>query len=119
MENSFRNYDTYSVRITHNDEELKGYHGLVFYGKGGRFLPEFSDIVYGPPDRNGKPQIYESRCLAIDITEWDGSDLFYIPDFPIKKVITGNVADALKRAKITNCDLTSQRIIGVDPKKPD
>jgi len=100
----FSGYDTYSVDVTGGRGDKLSYHGLVFLGKGGHILPSESGVKYGPKRPDGSRCIMKMERLVFDLDQWDGSDFFYVEEFPRGGIITGRVYDAFKKHKITNCE---------------
>jgi hypothetical protein len=105
-ENGFQRYETYSAEVSGGKGPLPHYNGLTFLGKAGRILAEASGVVYGDLHVDGSRSVLGMRNLTFDINDWDGSDLFYVDDFPALHLVTDRVVRAYKRAKITNVGFT-------------
>lgn len=107
QQHQFQSYATYPVEVICLQQKLPRYHGLVALGKGGHFLPDESGVEYGPVRPDGTRGTMGMERLAFDTTEWDGSDVFRIPEYPCLTVVTENVKKAFKKAKLTNCSFES------------
>lgn len=100
-------YDTYDVELSGGKVELPKYYGLVAVGRGGHILPKESGVKYGSRNRDGTRSIMGIRRLVFDESQWDGSDFFYLDEFPAGQIIvTEKVKDIFKKEKVRNCELT-------------
>lgn len=109
----FDKFETYRVKIS-GKASPASYTGVVFLGRGGPFDPEKSKTVYSNSlNHEGKPAILKVEGMYFDDTQWDGSDLFTIDEFPLIGVVTEQVVKAMKKAKITNCKYISLEEYGV------
>lgn len=96
--NGFTGWGTYDVDISGCKGPLPKYYGFVAYGVGGPILPEESEVRYGPDGG-----IIAMRRLVFDVSQWDGSDVFYIPPSSPGVLVTERVAKTIKKAKLKNC----------------
>lgn len=101
-------YETYDVDVSGGKEELPKYYGLVAVGKGGHILPKESGVEYSSERRpNGTRKIMGMKRLVFDESQWDGSDFFYLDEFPAGQIlVTERVWDLFKKEKVRNCELT-------------
>ncbi len=99
-ENGFTGWGTYDVEISGGKGPLPRYYGLVAYGVGGPIMPEESEVRYEPSGG-----IIAMRRLVFDVSQWDGSDIFYLPPNSGGIYVTEHVAKTLKKAKLKNCAL--------------
>jgi hypothetical protein len=91
-------YSTYSVTLRKDGKEVPGFLGLAVTGRGGKNDPKAFDgsVIPGTDLR---------RYKGMFPTQWDGSDLFTLDDFPCAALVTGRVRKAFKKEKVTNCRL--------------
>lgn len=102
----FEKFETYPVVIVGNISPIE-YTGVVFLGRGGSFDPVKSKAVYSKClDKKGNPAIMNMDGLYFDDSQWDGSDLLTVDDFPCHSIVTERVVKAMKKAKVTNCKYT-------------
>lgn len=102
----FATLDTYKVVLKGRGLSIK-YSGAVFLGRGGPFEPEKSKAVYSKSlNEQGKQALMKHRGMYFDDSQWDGSNLFTIDDFPCLPIVTERVVKAMKDAKVTNCKYT-------------
>ena len=102
----FGGFETYPVIIEGGVSPIE-YSGVAFLGRGGPYDPVRSKAVYGKcMDTKGKPMIMNMDGLYFDDTQWDGSDLLTIDEFPCIPIVTERVAKAMKDAKVTSCRYT-------------
>lgn len=102
--NHFTGWKSYPVRLFEkNGTEVFGYNGFSVTGKAGKIDWEKSEVVQipGPIDETVTYPYYKGAL--IDMSEWDGSDIF-MPSNNWGKFITEPVYKALKKAKITNIE---------------
>ena len=100
--NHFTGWKSYPVRLFEkNGTEVFGYNGFSVTGKAGKIDWEKSEVVQipGPIDETVTYPYYKGAL--IDMSEWDGSDIF-MPSNSWRKFITEPVYKALKKAKMTN-----------------
>ena len=100
--NHFTGWKSYPVRLFEkNGTEVFGYNGFSVTGKAGKIDWEKSEVVQipGPIDETVTYPYYKGAL--IDMSEWDGSDIF-MPSNSWRKFITESVYKALKKAKMTN-----------------
>ena len=102
----FEKFEIYPVVIQNTISPVE-YTGVTFLGRGGPFDPEKSKAVYfKSKDSNGKGAIMNMDGLYFDDSQWDGSDLLTVDDFPCLPIVTERVVKAMKKAKVTNCKYT-------------
>ena len=102
--NHFTGWKSYPVRLFEkNGTEVFGYNGFTVTGKAGKINWKQSEVVQipGPIDETVTYPYYKGAL--IDMSEWDGSDIF-MPSNSWRKFITEPVYKALKKAKITNIE---------------
>lgn len=99
-------YDTYDVEVSGGNVELPKYYGLVAVGRGGHILPNESGVKYGSRRPDGSRSIMGIKRLVFDENQWDGSDFFYLDEFPGGMIVTERVKDLFKKEKVRNCELT-------------
>lgn len=112
---AFEKFETYRV-VVENKKIPFDYHGVVFLGRGGPYDPIKSKAVYfkGEDNKsNGKGVIIRQKGIYFDDSQWDGSDLFTIDDFPCMPIVTERVVNAMKKAKVTNCKYTPLEEVGI------
>lgn len=106
-EHGLTGYDTYDVAVSGGKAELPRYYGLVAVGRGGHILPKESGVKYGSRNRDGTRSIMGIQRLVFDESQWDGSDLFYLDEFPAGQIlVTERVKNLFKQEKVGNCQLT-------------
>ncbi len=104
--NQFEKFETYRV-VIENKKTPFDYQGVVFLGRGGPFDPVESKAVYSKSlNDEGKPAIIKQDGMYFDDSQWDGSDLFTINDFPHIAIVTERVVKIMKKVKLTNCKYT-------------
>jgi len=109
----FGAFETYLVDIK-GRSICTEYSGAVFVGRGGPFEPEKSKAVYSKSvDEQGKRALMKHEGMYFDDSQWDGSDLITIDDFPCLPIVTEPVVKAMKDAKITNCRYTPLEEYGI------
>ena len=109
----FEKFETYRV-VVENKEMPFDYHGVVFLGRGGPFDPIKSKAVYFKgSDSKGKGAIIKQKGMYFDDSQWDGSNLLTIDDFPCFPVVTERVVKSMKKAKVTNCQYTPLEQVGI------
>ena len=112
-EHNFQKYEAFPVEVSGGKGDAPMYYGLTFLGKGGHILPEESRVKYGSTPRpDGSRGIVGMWRLMFDVNQWDGSDLFYVEEFPGLHLVTERVVKALKKAKIKNCEYTPTDRLG-------
>lgn len=100
---NYERFETYPVVIAGNMSPVE-YTGVAFLGRGGPFDPVRSKAVYCKSSNLGrKPAIMNMDGLYFDDSQWDGSDLFTVDDFPCIPLVTERVVKVMKKAKVTNC----------------
>jgi hypothetical protein len=105
-ENGFEKYETFPVEVSGGrGEPLPRYHGISFHGRGGPLLEEESGIVRRGGADGKRTVVAFEHGIVLDTSKWDGSDLFYLEELPGTKIVTARVKDAIRKAKVTNCDL--------------
>lgn len=108
---NFEKFETYPIIIESDVSPVK-YTGVVFLGRGGPFDPVESQAVYSKAA--GKiPAVIKQKGRYFDDTQWDGSDLFTIDDFPCAPVVTEKVVREMKKRKVTNCDYILLEKVGI------
>jgi hypothetical protein len=83
--------------------EIHGYHGFSFTGQCAPIDFEKSEIIEKIFIPHGPLYPYYKGVVVDD---WDGSD-FFTPKGTYETLVTKNAADILKKAKITNLELTN------------
>jgi len=97
-------YETYGVCIEGRVSPFE-YVGVAVLGKGGPFDPVRSNAQYEYRLReDGKPTLMGMNGLYFDEEEWDGTDLFMIPDLGRSYIITERLAVAMQKAGLTNVE---------------
>lgn len=91
-------YKLFNVIVSKKDEAINGYHGMAVTGRGG---PNDSKAYEG----GFMPGTKIRRVKGLCPTEWDGSDLFTLDDFPRAPLATDKVKDIFTKNKVTNCKL--------------
>lgn len=109
----FGAFETYQVNIK-GQSICTEYSGVVFVGRAGPFEPEKSKAIYSKSvNEQGKPALMKHEGIYFDDSQWDGSDLITIDDFPCLPIVTEPVVKAMKDAKITNCKYTPLEEYGI------
>lgn len=105
-------WSTYPVEVHGREgQPLTGYHGFAITGRGGSRDRSRSEIIIKPPPapRGKSYQVYKG--LYFDESQWDGSDIFLVDG---RKVVTQQVCDEFRRAKVTNVRFTSLTDVETD-----
>lgn len=101
---SFTGWATYPVRVTgKKGESLPSYHGLAVTGRCGPIDRVMGRRLWRDRPARG-PFTYNRRYYYFDPASWDGSD-FFCTQGPGGFMVVGQLARALKKAKITNLEL--------------
>lgn len=110
---AFGRFTTYTIVIEDNVSPIE-YTGVAFLGRGGPFDPVKSKAVYSKSlNDEGKPALMKHEGMYFDDSQWDGSDLFTIDEFPCVPIVTARVVRAMKGAKVTNCRYTALERYGI------
>jgi hypothetical protein len=105
-EHGMTGFETYDVEVSGGKVELPKYYGLVAVGRGGHILPKESGVQYGSRKPDGRRVIMGMKRLVFDENQWDGSDFFYLDEFPAGRIIvTEKVRSLFKKEKVRNCEL--------------
>lgn len=83
--------------------EITGYYGFSTTGRSGKIDYRKAEVIERRLISTG-PLISFFKGLPVDLESWDGTD-FFLPDGNKVTIVSSKVADALKDAKITNCEL--------------
>ena len=100
-ENNFEKYEAFPALIR-GGRELPDYYAVAFLGRGGPILPEESGVEWSYRPDGTRIMMRVRSGIHFDESQWDGSDLFYLEEWPGAHLVTDRVVTALKRAKITN-----------------
>lgn len=102
--NALTGWKVFAVQVTdRKGGEIQGYYGLSITGRCGKIDYSKSEIIkkrlvpYAPLGTYYKG-------LHVGLDKWDGSD-FFLPEKYFGTIITGRVAEILKKNKITNIRL--------------
>lgn len=102
--NHFTGWKSYPVRLFEkNGTEVLGYNGFSVTGKAGEIDWEQCEIMQLPGPIDETVTYPYRRGTPIDMSQWDGSDIFMANNY-WGKFITEPVYKALKKAKITNIE---------------
>ncbi len=102
--NHFTGWKSYPVRLFEkNGTEIFGYNGFSIIGRAGKIDESKCEIVQMPDTWDSSKIKSYYKGTPIDMSEWDGSDIF-MPSNNWGKFITEPVYKALKKAKITNIE---------------
>jgi hypothetical protein len=101
----FAKFQTYPVVIKGRITQ-PSYTGIAILGKGGAFDPVRSKARYKTLKPGGKQSLMGIEGLYFDEKEWDGSNLFSLPEFPRYCLATEELVREMKKLKITNCSYT-------------
>jgi len=94
-------YTTFPVALIKAGDCVANFFGLRVYGRGGSFDEARSKAYHGTAGAlDGYDGIY------MDESRWDGSDVFFIPGVGVSLYVTERVAEAIKKAKLVNVQLT-------------
>ena len=104
---NFTGWKTFPIKIFNKKgEEIQGYYGFSVVGKSGpvdyskcQLLERPHRILAGKTERICKG-------FYVDIDKWDGSD-FFLPEGNSGIIVSKRVAEAIKRNKFTNVELTN------------
>lgn len=109
----FEKFQTYRV-IVQNRKIPFEYLGVVFLGRGGPLDPVKSKAVYSNSlNKKGKRAIIKQEGMYFDDSQWDGSDLLTIDEFPCVPIVTERVFKEMKKARVTNCRYTPLEKYGI------
>jgi hypothetical protein len=101
----YRTFETFRVNVA-DFRDFK-YTGIAITGRGGQFDPVRSKPKYFQgTDGAKRPAILRMEGLFFNESQWDGSDIFHIDEFPCISILTGRVVEEMKNAHITNCRYT-------------
>lgn len=93
-------FETFPVPLVRNNRQMAESYGLLVFGRGGPFDP-----VRSQAQMSG--QTVMGYCgVHMDVAEWDGSDVFFIPGLGIGLYVTSRVATAIRHAKLQNVKVT-------------
>lgn len=105
VQNTFSGWRTFPVvAYGKKKERLEGMHGLSVTGKCGPLDISRSRILVKPPVRPGAPRYRMLLGRYVDLTTWDGTDVF-MPAESRVIIVTRAVQIALKKAKLQNITL--------------
>lgn len=90
---------TAPIQIHAKNKVYGGYQRIKVIGRGGPLDDVRSHVI------RQDDEIASYRGIYIDESKWDGSDVFSIPGLGIFIFVVPRVADALRRAKLTNIEL--------------
>lgn len=125
----FEKFETYRVLIEGNTSSVE-YTGVAISGRAGPFDPKKSKAVFSTgvsktttdlpasafdpekwsrlvakhPNAKPTPIITDMDGFYFDESKWDGSDFCTVNEFPCRGLVTDRVVNAMKKAKITNCN---------------
>ena len=94
-------YTSFPMRVVRGDLEIPGYFGVKILGRGGPLDAERSGVVWLP----GGTAKAGLKAVYMKEEEWDGSDIFAIPGCGITMHVTERVAEAIRKARLTNIAL--------------
>ena len=79
-------------------------HQFVVTGRGGSILPQ-NDVTVNSHCEVCNLTVYEplSNGIIVDPEQWDGSDVFYLDEFPGYILVTDNFKKFLSQNNIKGC----------------
>jgi hypothetical protein len=108
-ENGLTGWKTYPIKLLDKkNKEISGYFGFSITGSCGPMTFRKSDIIDIRRVPEG-PIINVYKGLYIGLDKWDKSD-FFIPSGSYRIIVTKKTAEILKSQKITNLELTLEKI---------
>lgn len=99
----FESYIAYPVEVRVEHGLLDGYTGVAVPSSAGHLDPRRSRVRWSDRLRpDGTRGIMAIDGLYFNTRNWDGSDLFYVEEFPLQLLMTRKVEEALKAKRVTN-----------------
>jgi len=100
----FTGWSIYDVEVRDKEGQIKpNYHGLAITAKAGEHDLRRVQEIEKPPVVPGGPSYIDLKGMFFEDDEWDGSDFSLIGD-TITHIVTEQVVQAFRRAKIRNVD---------------
>jgi hypothetical protein len=94
-------FDVFPVPLIKKGAVVASFLGLRVFGRGGPW-----DSVRSNADMHEGGVAFGYSAIYMDESQWDGSDVFFIPGLGVTLFVTERVANAMKRAKLLNVKLT-------------
>lgn len=94
-------FDTFDIGVYKaTGEPIEGYFGVRVTGRGGEFDEERSGA-----QRSGRGVLLHYQAIHMNESQWDGSDVFLIPNLGSMVFVTERVAEAIRESKLRPIDL--------------
>jgi hypothetical protein len=94
-------FDVFPVPLIKKGIVVASFLGLRVLGRGGHFDPVRSNA-----DMKEGGVAFGHSAVYMDESQWDGSDVFFIPGLGVALFVTERVAKVMKRANLLNVKLT-------------
>jgi hypothetical protein len=95
-------YATRPVPLVKDGASIAEFALLHVFGRGGQF-----DDVRSNADRDAKGTLHGHSAVYMDESQWDGSDVFFIPGLGVCLFVSERVATALEKGKLLNVEITA------------
>lgn len=107
VRNEVSGWDTYPVDVhTVKGDPIPGYRGLIVNGRTGPILWDERTPIWMKAYAKGVPPMEGLRGIPVDMSSWDGSDIFVESGRATHIFVTSRLKTIIERSKLTNIQFT-------------